>query len=88
VRLDVVDSGIGIAKERLDAIFDAFEQAEGGTARRFGGTGLGLAISQGLCALMGFRLTVTSEMEKGSTFSVLFSGKEGEGQHPVGVTVS
>ena len=71
VRIDVIDSGIGIPTERLGAIFDRFEQADNSTQRRFGGTGLGLAISRTLCELLGFRLTVVSEPSAGSSFSIL-----------------
>ena len=70
LRIDVIDSGIGIAKERVDAIFEAFEQAEVTTARRFGGTGLGLAISRSICDRLGHRLTVVSTPGEGATFSV------------------
>jgi PAS domain S-box-containing protein len=70
VRLDVIDTGIGIPQEKLGVIFDAFQQAEAGTARKYGGTGLGLTISQALCQLMGYRISVSSEPGRGSTFSV------------------
>jgi len=69
-RIEVCDTGIGIPLDRLDAIFDAFQQAEQGTSRRFGGTGLGLSISRSLCTLLGYRLTAESELGKGSTFSI------------------
>jgi two-component system sensor histidine kinase/response regulator len=71
LRIDVIDTGIGIPAERLRAIFDRFEQADNSTQRRFGGTGLGLAISRTLCELLGFRLTVVSEENVGSAFSVI-----------------
>jgi len=71
LRIDVVDTGIGISRERLAAIFERFEQADNGTQRKFGGTGLGLAISQTLCELLGFRLAVVSEAGVGSAFSIL-----------------
>ncbi|HOW67087.1 MAG TPA: CHASE domain-containing protein [Candidatus Paceibacterota bacterium] len=74
VQLDVVDTGIGIPHDKLRVIFEAFQQAEAGTARKYGGTGLGLTISQALCRLMGYRIEVTSEPGKGSTFSVYFNG--------------
>jgi signal transduction histidine kinase/DNA-binding response OmpR family regulator/HPt (histidine-containing phosphotransfer) domain-containing protein len=64
----VSDSGIGIAAESQEKIFSSFTQAEASTTRRFGGTGLGLAISQRLVVLMGGRLTLESELGKGSCF--------------------
>jgi PAS domain S-box-containing protein len=71
VAIAVVDSGIGIPPDRLDAIFEAFQQAEAGTARKYGGTGLGLAISRSICLLMGYDLIVESEFGKGSTFTIV-----------------
>ena len=72
-RIDVTDTGIGIPEDRLEAIFEAFEQADRGTARKFGGTGLGLAISRSLCRLMGHVLQVSSVQGKGTTFSILLA---------------
>jgi signal transduction histidine kinase len=72
-RIDVVDTGIGIAAHRQHAIFDAFEQADSSTARQYGGTGLGLAVSKSLCDLMGYRLEVRSAAGAGSTFSVVLT---------------
>lgn len=71
VRIDVVDTGIGIPKEKLGVIFEAFQQADAGTARKYGGTGLGLTISQALCQLMGFHIEVASTVGQGSNFSVV-----------------
>jgi len=71
IGLAVADTGIGIPEDRLQAIFEAFQQADSGTARRFGGTGLGLAISRSLCLLMGFDLKVESVVDEGSTFTVV-----------------
>ncbi len=67
----VQDTGIGIPADRLDAIFEAFQQAEVGTSRKYGGTGLGLALSRSICLLMGYDLMVSSEEGKGSIFSIV-----------------
>lgn len=68
VRFLVKDTGIGISKENQAHIFEAFQQADNSTTRRFGGTGLGLSICQKLATLMGASLTVESEEKVGSTF--------------------
>ncbi|MBL8829250.1 MAG: response regulator [Planctomycetaceae bacterium] len=67
--IDVIDSGIGIAPEKVDAIFLPFVQADNSVTRRFGGTGLGLAISRKIAAALGGDLTVTSTEGVGSTFT-------------------
>ncbi|MFN4156300.1 MAG: PAS domain S-box protein [Paracoccaceae bacterium] len=64
--IEVSDTGIGMTSEQVDRIFDNFEQAEGGTTRRFGGTGLGMPIVRNLVELMGGTVVVTSELGKGT----------------------
>ncbi|MBT8337395.1 MAG: PAS domain S-box protein, partial [Gemmatimonadetes bacterium] len=66
----VEDTGVGIPEDRLEAIFEAFAQADQTTSRRFGGTGLGLAISRSMCRLLGYDLEVTSTVGEGSTFTI------------------
>ena len=70
IELRVTDTGIGIASEKLAAIFEAFEQADTSTTREFGGTGLGLAITHKLAELMGGSITVASDEGYGSCFRV------------------
>ena len=71
--IEISDTGIGIPEHRLSAVFDAFEQGESSTSRRYGGTGLGLSISRALCEAMGFSLDVTSTIGGGSTFRIQLS---------------
>jgi PAS domain S-box-containing protein len=71
LHLCVRDSGIGIAGEKLSAIFDAFTQADGSITRKYGGTGLGLTISSKLVGLMGGRIWVESEEGRGTHFHFL-----------------
>ncbi|KAM3098616.1 response regulator [Phormidesmis sp. 146-12] len=66
----VSDTGIGITPEQANRLFQAFTQADTSTTRKYGGTGLGLALSQRFCQLMGGDITVTSEIGKGSIFTV------------------
>lgn len=69
-RITVTDTGIGIAPDHLESIFEPFVQADGGLTRTRGGTGLGLTISRRLAQLMGGRIEVRSELGKGSAFTL------------------
>jgi PAS domain S-box-containing protein len=69
LRFTVSDTGIGVADDKLARVFERFTQADSSTTRRFGGSGLGLTISKRLVELMGGRIWVTSEIDKGSIFA-------------------
>lgn len=70
IEIQVCDTGIGIANSDLSNLFCSFGQANSSTSTKYGGTGLGLALSQRLCALMGGGITATSEIGRGSTFTI------------------
>jgi CheY-like chemotaxis protein/HPt (histidine-containing phosphotransfer) domain-containing protein len=82
LQFDVKDTGIGIAPDYVDTIFDSFTQAGSDVARKFGGTGLGLTISKQLVSLMGGDISVKSELGKGTTFTMVIPLEESEVQLP------
>ncbi|MBE0649070.1 MAG: PAS domain-containing protein [Bacteroidales bacterium] len=77
IRFDVKDTGIGIPNDKLESIFQGFEQVDTSTTRKYGGTGLGLSISKQLVELMGGELRVESQMNMGSIFSFTLTFSKG-----------
>ena len=71
IRFDIEDTGVGIPKDRQDQVFEAFTQADGSITRKFGGTGLGLTITRQIVELFGGKLSLSSELGRGSVFTIL-----------------
>jgi CheY-like chemotaxis protein len=78
IQISVTDTGIGISDEQQKRLFNSFQQADSSTTRKYGGTGLGLAISKSIVEMMGGKIWITSEPEKGSVFSFTIMVKKGK----------
>ena len=78
IQISVTDTGIGISVDQQKRLFQSFQQAETNTSRKYGGTGLGLSISKNIVEMMGGKIWLESELNKGSTFAFTIKAKRGE----------
>jgi|GEM_PF-1009273 len=88
IRVSVQDTGVGIAKDKHDLIFNQFDQADGSTTRKYGGTGLGLSISKQLTEMMGGTINVKSREGEGSVFSFTMKLRESDNKELAEISIA